>query len=299
MSVKPGFIGLGNMGAPMAANLLKLHGSLVVFNRSQARCIELAGKGAVVARDVRELAELADTVFLALPGPAEVMEITAGTEGLLAHGKPGLRIVDFSTVAPQTSRQMADAAEAKGMTYIDVPVSGGCVSAAKGTLSLMIGATEQEIADISLRPSLEAVGSVFHFIGKRGGGSAIKIINNFMSFTAQVMNGEAILMADHLGIPLDTFYDVVLSSSGANTVLAAKKDKVKTGDLAPGFVIDLVLKDLELARQLCQDSGIANFSLNTGIQFYRMAQQRGYGKNDSSSVIKMIRDLEPSDRSRS
>ena len=241
------------------------------------------------------MAELADTVFLALPGPAEVLEITAGPTGLLTYGRPGLRIVDFSTVAPQTSRQMSTAAAVKGMTYIDVPVSGGGAGAAKGTLALMIGATKQEISDAGLMPSLEAVGNVFHFIGQRGGGSAVKIINNFMAFTAQVMNGEAILMADHLGIPLETFFDVVLSSSGSNAVLAAKKDKVKNGDLNPGFVIDLVLKDLELARQLCQDSGIANFSLNIGIQFYRMAQQQGYGKNDSSSVIKMIRDLQSSD----
>jgi 3-hydroxyisobutyrate dehydrogenase len=159
----------------------------------------------------------------------------------------------------------------------------------------MIGATKQEIAHAGLMPSLEAVGNVLHFIGKRGGGSAIKIINNFLAFTAQVMNGEAILMADHLGIPLEAFYDVVQSSSGANAILGAKMAKVKAGDLGPGFVIDLVLKDLELARQLCQDSGIANFTLNTGIQFYRMAQQLGYGKNDSSSVIKMIRELEPAD----
>lgn len=293
MDYKAGFIGLGNMGAPMAENVLKKFGSLVVYNRSQTRCRELEEKGATIAANVGALAEQTDVIFLSLPGPAEVNEIVAGPDGLLANSRPGQYIIDYSTVAPLTSRQMAEAAAAKDVTYIDIPVSGGGVGAAKGALSLMVGATREEITNAGLMPYLEAVGNVFHFIGKRGGGSAVKIINNYMSFTAQVINGEAILMADHLGIPLDTFYDVVLSSSGANEVLKAKMGKVKNNDLEPGFVIDLVLKDLELARQLCQDCSIANFTLNTGIQFYRMAQQLGYGKKDSSSVIKVIREIQP------
>lgn len=293
MAYKTGFIGLGNMGAPMAENTLKKFGSLVVYNRSQTRCKELAEKGATIAASAGALADQTDVIFLSLPGPVEVTEIVAGSAGLLAHSKPGQYIIDYSTVAPLTSQQMAAAAEEKGVTYIDIPVSGGGVGAAKGALSLMIGATQEEITEAGLMPYLEAVGNVFHFIGKRGGGSAIKIINNYMSFTAQVINGEAILMADHLGIPLDAFYDVVLSSSGANAILKAKKEKVQNNDLEPGFVIDLVLKDLELARQLCQDCGIANFTLNTGIQFYRLTQQLGYGKKDSSSVIKVIREMEP------
>ncbi len=293
MAMQTGFIGLGNMGAPMAQNILTKFGSLAVYNRSQTRCKELAAKGAVIASGVGDLAEKVDVVFLCLPGPVEVEEIVAGPDGLLAHSRKGQFIVDFSTVAPATSRKLSESAGEKGVTYIDIPVSGGGAGAAKGALSLMIGASREEIQAAGLLPYLEAVGNVFHFIGKRGGGSAIKIINNYMAFSAQIINGEAILMADHIGIPLDTFYDVALSSSGNNAILKAKMDKVKTGDLEPGFVVDLVLKDLHLARQLCQDSSIANFTLNTGIQFYTMAKQLGYGKSDSSSVIKMIRELEP------
>ncbi len=293
MAYAYGFIGLGNMGAPMAANLLRTFGELVVHNRSQAACLVLKEQGAQVASCVRDLAQQADVICLALPGPAEVADIVAGPDGLIPSGRSGQYILDFSTISPAQSRELAQLAADKGITYIDIPVSGGGVGAAKGTLSLMLGATRKEIEDAGLLPCLEALGKTFHYIGSRGGGSAIKIINNYLSFTAQIMNGEAILMADHLGIPLETFYDVVTSSSGNNMILGAKKDKVLNNDLSPGFVVDLVLKDLELARQLCQDSGIANFTLNTGIQFYRMAQQLGYGKSDSSSVIRMIRDMEP------
>jgi len=288
-----GFIGLGQMGAPMAANLLNKLGTLVVYNRSQAPCLALQQKGAVVAANIRDVSDHSDIICLALPGPVEVQDVVAGPEGLFASGRSGQTILDFSTVAPAQSRDLSRLAAEKGLKYIDIPVSGGGIGATKATLSLMIGASREEIEEAGLMPCLEAIGNVFHFIGTRGGGSAIKIINNFLSFTAQVMNGEAILMAEHLGIPLETFYEVVMSSSGNNTILGAKKDKVLKNDLTPGFVVELVLKDLELARQLCQDSGIANFTLNTGIQFYRMAQRHGYGKSDSSSVIRMIRDLEP------
>jgi len=291
MSVNLGFIGLGNMGFPMAKNLLTRFERLMVFNRSQEACIALAEKGAMVAESVAELAGYTDIIFLSLPGPIEVEEIVSGSNGLLANSKSGQYIIDFSTVAPSTTKKMVELALEKGVTYIDIPVSGGGVGAEKGELSLMIGATKKEIKQANLIIYLETVGNTFHFIGNRGGGSAIKIINNYMSFTAQVINGEAILMADQLGISMDTFYDVVLSSSGANAILSAKMNKVKNNDLEPGFVVDLVLKDLELARQLAQDSQIPNFTLNTGIQFYRKAQKLGYGKKDSSSVIKVIREL--------
>lgn len=284
-----GFIGLGHMGGPMAENMQAKFGNLVVFNRSQTKCKELEQKGARIASGLAELAQLADVTFLCLPGPKEVRQIVSGEDGLLENSRPGQIIVDFSTVAPSTSMEMTEAAAQKDVTYLDIPVSGGGAGAAKGALSLMIGATEEEVAALGLLPYLETVGNKFHYIGKRGGGSAIKVINNYMSFTAQVINGEALLMADRLGIPVETFYKVVTSSSGNNMILGAKMNKVVNGDFSPSFTVDLVLKDLELARQLCQDCGIPNFTLNTGIQFYRAAQLSGRGGKDSSSVIDMIR----------
>lgn len=286
-----GFIGLGNMGAPMAGNLLKKFGNLTVYNRSQEPCKKLEVQGAVAASSVEDLAARTDVIFLSLPGPVQVEEVVA--RGLLANGHAGQCIVDLSTVSPKLGQNLAKAAAEKGIFYVDVPVSGGPTGAAKGSLTLMIGATAQEILDKGLLPYLETLGSVLHYTGKRGGGSAIKIINNYMAFAAQIINGEAILMADHIGISLDTFYTVTTSSSGNNAILTGKRTKVESGDTAPGFALDLVVKDLELARQLCEDCKIPNFSLNLGLQFYRMAQQMGYGAKDSSSVIKMIRELQP------
>ena len=155
---------------------------------------------------------------------------------------------------------------------------------------VMIGANTDEIAPI--RPLIETIGTTIHFMGRRGGGSAIKIINNFMSFAIMIVNAEALLMADHIGIPFDNFYDVVSSSSGGNVNLNAKKDKIRANDIEASFTTDLVIKDMELAVQLCRDSGISNFTLNSALQWYRMAQYQGYAKKDSSSVVQLIRNLQ-------
>ena len=178
----------------------------------------------------------------------------------------------------------------QGIYYVDCPVSGGPAGAADSSLSVMIGATEEKIIEQGMEPFLRVIGNTFHYIGKIGGGSSVKIINNYIAFTTQVVNGEALLTADTLGIPTELFYQVTTSRSGSNKILNAKKKKVLTGDLKPGFALDLVVKDLELARQLCQDMKVPNFTLNTGLQFYREAQRKGHGKDDSCSVIRVIRE---------
>ena len=289
MQRKVGFIGLGNMGCPMAENLLKKEGSIVVYNRTPAKCAPFVEKGAVAAESVAEVAKNCDLIMLSLPGPVQVREVVSE---LIASGKTGQIILDTSTVSPGLNREMAELASEKEITYIDVPVSGGPAGAANGRLSLMIGAEEEEFTELGLKEYTDTIGDKYFFMGGRGNGNAIKLINNYMSFTAQAINGEALAMADALGISVDAFYEVTTKSSGNNMILGAKMPKVKAEDYKPGFALDLVVKDLELARQLCQDNQIPNFTLNTALQLYRMAQAKGLGKEDSSAVIKMIREIE-------
>ncbi len=286
---KIGMIGLGNMGSPMAENLLKKEGSIIVYNRTKSKCDPFVAKGAVAADTVKEVAEKADIIILSLPGPVQVEEVVSE---LIENGKEGQIIIDTSTVSPGLNRKMAESAKEKGITYIDVPVSGGPAGAANGKLSLMIGASEEEFISLGLKEYTDTIGDKYFFMNKRGNGNAIKIINNFMSFSAQVINGEALAMAEALGISMDDFYTVVTKSSGNNAILNAKMNKVKNEDYKPGFALDLVVKDLELARQLCQENEIANFTLNTALQMYRIAQAKGCGKEDSSAVIRTIREVE-------
>lgn len=285
-----GLIGLGNMGYPMAENMLARFGGLTVFNRSQTKAEILREKGAGIAKSPAALAEAVQVVILALPGPKEVEAVILGPDGILSAKKSGLKILDTSTISPADSERMHALCREQDVFYVDCPVSGGPAGAAKSSLTVMIGASEEEMENQGLKPYLEVIGNTFHYIGKIGGGSAVKVINNYIAFTTQVVNGEALRMADALKIPAEVFYKVAVSSSGSNTILKAKMAKVLNGDLNPGFALDLVVKDLELARQLCQDETIPAFMLNTGIQFYRDAQRKGYGKKDSCSVIKVIRE---------
>lgn len=288
MSKTLGFIGLGNMGYPMAVNLLKKEGKLFINNRSTDKYAPLVAEGATVAADAAEMAQSADVIFLSLPGPIQVEEVVTT---LIANGKDGQIIIDLSTVSPKLNRQMASAAAEKNITYIDVPVSGGPAGAAGGKLSLMIGASEEEFLALGLKEYTDTIGDKYFFMGDRGNGNAIKLINNFMAFAAQAINGEALAMADALGISQEAFYEVTTKSSGNNMILGAKKAKILGDDYKPGFALNLVVKDLELARQLCQDADIPNFTLNTALQFYRIAQTKGLGQEDSSAVIKTIRQI--------
>ncbi len=119
----------------------------------------------------------------------------------------------------------------------------------------------------------------------------MKLITNYMAFAAQAINGEALAMADALDISAESFYEVAMKSSGSNMILGARKTNVLNDDYLPVLMLDMVVKDLEFAHQMCRDAGIPNFTLNTALQLYRVAQAQGKGKNDSSAVIKTIRDL--------
>ena len=287
MAKKVGFIGLGHMGFPMAENLLKKEGSLIICRRPAAASSALAEKGAVIAGSNRELASLCDIIGVSLPGPLQVREVVPE---LLSGAKRGAVILDFSTVSPALSQEMAELAAEKGVIYIDIPVSGGPAGAAAGKLSLMIGAAEPEFSSLGLKEYTDTIGDKYFFMGRRGNGNAIKLINNYMAFAAQVINGEALAMADALGISTDAFYEVATRSSGNNMILGVKMPKVREDNYEPGFALDLVVKDLELARQLCQDQNLPNHTLNTALQMYRLAQRKGCGNEDSCAVIKVIRD---------
>lgn len=289
-----GFIGLGNMGGPMAANLQKLCDRFLINDHHQEHMDPLIAKGAEVELDVVRMAVQSDVVVLSLPGPRQVQETLLGEKGLLENGRPGMYIVDTSTIDVQTSQKMAERAAERQIFYVDAPVSGGPKKAASSTLTVMVGAREEELTEIA--DIMKGIGSNLFYMGVRGGGSAIKIINNCMSFSIGIVNAEALKMADHVGIDFDTFYAVVKNSSGGNTTLNVKSEKLRNNDIEAAFTIDLVIKDLELASQLCRDCGISNFSLAQALQWYRMAQHCGYAKKDSTAVARMIRGLESESR---
>ncbi len=288
--MKAGFIGLGHMGNGMSKNVLKANGQLLVSDLSDDAKALLKAEGADVAENNAQVAKECDVIFLSLPMPTHVRSVVAGPDGLIENGHEGQYIIDLSTVDSDTSKDMAAEAAKKGIKFIDFPVSGGVPGAQAGTLAIMAGCKEEDVADI--RNLIDAIGKTV-FIGSIGGGSTMKLINNFMAFTHLVADAEGVLMADQLGIDINTFFDVVLNASGYDKPLALKKNKIIENEYSPNFAIDLVVKDLNLAAEVCKNNNIPNYSLNQAIQMYRMAQNRGLGQMDTIAIVGMLREIMP------
>ena len=283
---KFGFIGLGNMGFGMANNLLKVADSLMVYDMVDEKMQQMKEAGAELAESNEQIAKECDVIGFSLPAPQHVRSVM---ETIVPNAKEGTWVLDMSTIDPATSKEMAAYAAEKGIRYVDCPVSGGKAGATAGTLSIMVGAEEEEMAPV--KKYLECMAKQVYYMGSIGGGTSIKLINNFMSFSMAVINAEAINMAEHMHIPLERFYDVILNSSGGNNNLKGKKPKVLAHDLSASFTVNLVLKDLELAADLCRKAGIPNFSANNAIQWFRLAQAMGYADKDASSLVYIFREL--------
>ena len=291
-----GFIGLGTMGFPMAKNILKKSGALVAADLMDAPKAEMKKLGAEIAADNTEAAKKCDILFLSLPTVKAFEAVVLGENGLLDNGKPGQYIVDTSTIGYKLSRQIGEAAEKKGIHYVDCPISGGAGRAADGDLSIICGASKDEMKEAGIAELLDMIGSDVHYTGKRGGGVALKIINNMLSKSILFADAEAILMAEHMGISFDDLYEVIQSSSSQNEILRIKKEHIKNHEYDPTgksySPITMSLKDLGLARELGDELGISNFNCNNVIQWYRIGLQRGYEKKDSSSIVELLRELE-------
>lgn len=286
MSQKVGFIGLGNMGAGMAKNILAVGDPVILFDMVEEKLKSFEGTGAALADGIDQVARESDVIIFSLPAPPHVKSVM---DTILANGHKGQTVLDMSTVGPDTSKEMCQAAAEKGIKYVDCPVSGGKVGAEAGNLTIMVGAAEEEMKPVA--KYLEAMSKQIYYMGAIGGGTSIKLINNFMSFSMAVINAEAINMAEHMQIPLEKFYEVVLNSSGGNNNLKGKKPKVLAHDLSANFTVNLVVKDLELAADLCRKAGIPNFSANNAIQWFRLAQAMGYADKDASSLVYIFREL--------
>lgn len=294
MSVKVGFIGLGTMGLPMAKNILKEHGQLLISDLVEKQKEEMRGLGAEVAADNAQVSEECDVIFLSLPTVKVVEHVV---NELIVTGRAGQYIIDTSTIGFKLSIELGKKAAEKGIQYVDTPISGGAGRAAEGDLSIITGASEEEMEKAEIKPLYEAIGREVHYTGNRGGGVALKIINNMLSKSILYAVGEAILLAEHMEIPFDTLYDVIQSSSSQNEMFRIKKEHIRDHEYGPAnksySPITMSLKDLKLARELSDELGIANFSCNNVIQWYEMGMQRGYEEMDSSSLVELIRELQP------
>ena len=290
-----GFIGLGNMGAPMARNLLKAGHEVRVFDIDGAAVGRLAREGATAAADAAAAARGADFCFAMLPTGREVRQVMLGEDGLLAAlaGSETI-VVDCSTIDVASALAAHDAAAASRVAFIDAPVTGGMPGAAAGTLTFMCGGSDNAVA--RAEPVLLAMGRAVVRAGGPGAGQAAKICNNLAAGVAMVAISEAFALGRAFGLADQTLYDVMRQGSGqcwALTSYCPAPGPVPAAPsnrgYAPGFAIELMIKDLRLAESAAGERGVAIPLAAATANLYELHRRNGGAGRDFSSIFEMLR----------
>lgn len=289
-----GFIGIGAMGRPMTLNLLKAEHHVTIYARhpDKPEVQEVVEAGAKPAPSARAVAMASDIVITMLPNSPQVEEVVSGPHGLLEGARKGLIIVDMSTIAPATSRKLSQAASTHGAHFLDAPVSGGTQGAVNATLTIMVGG-EREIFE-QARPVLEAMGkreNIFH-VGPSGAGEVVKIVNNVLVGAIAASTAEALVLGVKAGVELETMTKVIAVSTGASWQLSNQFPlRAFNGTFQPGFMTDLLHKDLGLALDLAAENELPAPMTALTRQMYEMARAEGYGRNDYTAVLKVLEQM--------
>ncbi|HVC32343.1 MAG TPA: NAD(P)-dependent oxidoreductase [Chloroflexota bacterium] len=283
MTLTVGYIGLGLMGKPMARNLLKAGFLLTVHNRSQAAVQELVAEGATAAESPRALAQRVDAVFSCLPGPADVEKVYLGANGVLAGARAGSVLVDMSTIDPGTHQRIAARAAESGIAYLDAPVSGGTTGARHGTLSIMVGGSDEALERVM--PALKAMGQRIYHIGPVGTGAVVKIVNNMMSAISALGVVEGMVLGTKFGIDPTLLFEVVSNSSASSRTLTGTAPAILNRDFEPGFMIDLMHKDVGLAVDLGKQLGVRTLAGALAQQVLQEARGAGLGRAGTAAQV--------------
>ena len=287
------FIGLGNMGGPMAANLVKAGRTVRGVDLNPDHLARAAEAGVHPAASLAEAVTGADAVVTMLPAGPQVRAVYAGVAGVFAHARAGTLLIDCSTIDVGTTRDVAAAAADKGLAMVDAPVSGGVGGAQAGTLTFMVGGEQEAFG--RAEPILEALGKRIVHTGASGAGQAAKVCNNMMLGIQMMSVAEAFALADRLGLDRQKLFDVASAASGqcwSLTTYCPVPGPVPTSPAnrgyAPGFTAAMMLKDLELAQVAAEETGVetAAGALAAGA-FGRMCD-RGMAELDFSAIFEMI-----------
>jgi 3-hydroxyisobutyrate dehydrogenase len=290
--MKVGFIGLGNMGLPMALNLLKAGHKVIGFDLVQSQLEAFSAAGGAIAANANAAAKDADIVITMLPASRHVEDLYLGSDGLLAHANPKTLLVDCSTISPKAAQAVAAAAKDKGLAMIDAPVSGGTAGAQAGTLTFMVGG---EVEDVErARPLLEKMGKNIFHAGSSGAGQTVKVCNNMLLGIQMLGTSEALRLGIANGMDPKVLSDIMSKSSGRNWALelynpcpGVMENVPSSKGYAGGFGVDLMLKDLGLAVENAENLE-ANIPLGKLAQhLYESHSKAGNGQLDFSSVFNL------------
>jgi 3-hydroxyisobutyrate dehydrogenase len=278
----------------MARNLIKAGHELTVYARNpdKAGVQEVIKAGAKLAPSIRAVAMASEIVITIVTNSGDVEEIVAGPQGLLEGARKGLIIIDMSTIAPSTSRKLAAQAQEKGVHFLDAPVSGGSQGAINGTLAIMVGG-EQAIFE-RVRPVLEGMGkkeNIF-YVGESGTGEITKLVNQMLVGAISASVAEALVLGVKAGASLESMTKIIGVSTGANWQLANQFPlRAFNGSFQPGFMTDLLHKDLGLALNLAAEQRTPTMMTALARQIVEISRASGYGKEDYTALLKVLEQM--------
>lgn len=282
-----GFAGLGNMGQGMVDNLLKNGADLTVFNRTQFKVETMIGRGAKGAASIAELTQGTDVICVCLADVRSSREALLGEDGAFANAKPGQVFIDHGTVDIATSRECGAAAQAKGAHFLDAPISGGPVGANTGTLSIMVGGT-QEAFDLAF-DYLSMMGANVKLMGPTGAGTAMKLINQLLVGVNTVAAAEAFTLANSAGVDIQVAADLLSVSWGGSTMVERSAPITASRYFAnSGAPLRLIHKDLTIIKQLASDESLSLELTRVAQGMYDSMMESGKYESDISAVIQLI-----------
>ena len=291
-----GFIGVGTMGRFMALNLLKRHYPVAVFDLNPEPVEDLREHGAEAAASSADCASRGEVVITMLPSSPDVEQAVLGQDGALAGMQPGSILIDMSTIDPLVTRRLNEAVAQRGIRMLDAPVSGGSVGAEKGTLTIMVGGPADVFAEC--KPILEVMGRNVIHCGDTGMGEVVKVVNNLIAGVSLAAVAEGLNIGVRAGADPRMMYEVISKASGACWGLdhcfpypGIVPDVPANNDFAPGFMVDLMRKDLGLAMSAAKGLKAPALLAALAHEMYSGASNLGYGRRDMSAVQKMVEAL--------
>jgi 3-hydroxyisobutyrate dehydrogenase len=289
-----GFIGLGNMGLPMAQNLIKAGHQVEGVDVSQSAVDKLKAAGGAGVEFAKVAASRADVVITMLPAGQQVRDVYLGASGIVENANPGTLLIDCSTIDVETARAVAAAAEAKGLLMLDAPVSGGVGGATAATLTFMVGGSAQAFA--RAETILQKMGKTIVHAGGAGNGQAAKICNNMILGVSMIVVSEAFVLAEKLGLDHQKLFDISSKSSGqcwSMTTYCPVPGPVPTSpanrDYQAGFTAAMMLKDLKLAQDASKASGAKTALGADAARIYAQYVESGEAGRDFSGIIRFVR----------
>jgi len=290
MSRKPvlAFIGVGNMGNPMAMNLVKAGYDVTVFDIDASKTHKLQTAGASVAASLQQAVQIADVVMVSLPGPPQVAQVMLGNEGVLAHVKLGTTVIDTTTSSVELIQQLVQLSAQKNIEYLEAPVTNAVDFAALGRLSIFVGGSVDAFE--KCKPIFEVIGEKIFHVGKAGNGATVKLLTNLLWFVSAATIGEALMLGAKADIPLNTVWEAIKSSAGNSWVAEHDVPSIFAGHYDPSFSLALCCKDLGLINDIAHSQG---YSLPMGAHALALFEKAKsvYGADAAElHVVKLLED---------